>query len=75
MLFCDDFETTTVHNLRFVLRLAGEAREAIIAGRFEDFAADFFSRYQPTDEATRLAQKEKWLAARRAWAEGENAGL
>ena len=64
----------TVHNLRFVLRLTNEAREAIAAGRFEAFAADFFARYQPTDETTRLAQKEKWLAARRAWAARQDGG-
>ena len=54
----------SVHNLRFVLRLMQEAREAVLEGRFESFREDFWAEYRPTNEETRRVQKEKWLAAR-----------
>ena len=54
----------SVHNLRFVLRLMDGIRQSIIEGRFEGFRREFHDAYRPTDEATRLRQKEKWLAAR-----------
>lgn len=54
----------TVHNLRFILRLMGEMREAIRESRFDQFHSSFLSNYQPTDEATRQEQKGKWLKAR-----------
>ncbi len=56
----------TIHNLRFVLRLMEQAREAVLAGTFAAFADGFLRGYRSTDEATRLAQKSKWLAARQA---------
>jgi len=61
----------TIHNLRFVVRLMKQAREAILNGYFAEFAADFLGRYQATNEETRLAQKAKWLAAHRHWAESQ----
>ena len=54
----------SVHNLRFLLRLMGQMREAIKADRFDGFYREFRDTYRPTDEAVRQAQKEKWLAAR-----------
>jgi queuine tRNA-ribosyltransferase len=60
------FRLASIHNLRFILRLMEQARAAIVAGRYEAFARAFRERYQTTDEETRLAQKEKWLAARAA---------
>jgi queuine tRNA-ribosyltransferase len=54
----------SVHNLYFILRLMGDLRQAILEDRFESFRRDFHNTYRPTDEATRLRQKEKWLAAR-----------
>ena len=56
----------TVHNLRFVLRLMQEAREAVANGGFAAFAQRFLSTYRVPNEEARLAQKDKWLAARRA---------
>lgn len=55
----------TLHNLRFILRLMADLREAIIEDRFEQLRKDFLSVYRPTDEAVRQEQKQKWLKARR----------
>ena len=54
----------SIHNLRFILRLMENMREAILEDRFEGFRTDFMSTYKPTDEATRQEQKERWLKAR-----------
>ena len=54
----------SVHNLRFIQRLMEEIRSAINEERFEKFRESFWSRYVPTDEATRREQKRKWLQAR-----------
>ncbi len=54
----------STHNLRYLFRLMGEVREAILEDRFESFRHEFWESYRPTDEATRQEQKEKWLKAR-----------
>lgn len=54
----------TMHNLRFILRLMQEMREAIINDRFNDYQRGFWDAYRPTDEAARQDQKNKWLKAR-----------
>ena len=38
----------SIHNLRTLVRLAGEMRQAILAGRFDSFAADYFAQRQET---------------------------
>ncbi len=54
----------SIHNLRFVLRLMEEMRSAILEGRFPAFREGFLATYKPTDEGTRLSQKEAWMDAR-----------
>jgi queuine tRNA-ribosyltransferase len=54
----------SLHNLRFILRLMDDMRQAIQEGRFDRFQQDFWSSYQPTDETTRRQQKERWLVNR-----------
>ncbi|MDP3062908.1 MAG: tRNA guanosine(34) transglycosylase Tgt [Chloroflexota bacterium] len=54
----------TLHNLRFVLRLMADMRQAIADGTFEAFRAAFLAQYVPTDEATRVANKARWMDAR-----------
>jgi len=39
-------------------------RSAILDGAFNAFRDSFWANYQPTDEATRLDQKQKWLRGR-----------
>ena len=54
----------SIHNLRFVQRLMEEMRKCILNGTFGGFARDFLVTYQPTNEAARLAQKDRWLEIR-----------
>ena len=54
----------TLHNLRFVLRLMAGMRRAISDGTFESFRAAFLAQYVPTDEATRVANKARWMDER-----------
>ena len=56
----------SIHNLRFILRLMAEMREAISAGRFAAYQADFLARYRPTDESRRQTQKRRWVTERGA---------
>jgi len=58
------FRLGTIHNLHFMLRLAGQLREAIIAGTYTAFRDEFIARYQPASEKVREEQREKWKAAR-----------
>jgi len=58
------YRLATIHNLRFMARLALHTRQAILDGVFAIFKNEFLSRYRPTDEAVRLVQKQKWLSAR-----------
>ena len=54
----------SIHNIRFMLRLAGELRAAIVEGTYCAFRDDFLARYIPTSEKVREDQREKWRAAR-----------
>lgn len=54
----------SIHNIRYMLRLAGRMREAIIAGIYPAFRAAFLARYKPVSEEVRAEQREKWKAAR-----------
>jgi len=54
----------SIHNLRFLARLMENIRKSILDGTFAAFAADFLGRYSPTDDAARVAQKQKWLEGR-----------
>ncbi len=54
----------TIHNLRFMLRLAGQLRAAIIGGMYPAFRDNFLEQYTPTSELVRENQREKWKAAR-----------
>ncbi len=55
------YRLATIHNLAFINRLMREVRQAIGAGRFAAFRAEFLGKYRTTDEQVRLAQKQKWL--------------
>ncbi len=54
----------SAHNLRFVLRLMEQMREAILEGGFDGFRRDFLARYRPTNEASRQEHKLRWLQER-----------
>jgi len=54
----------TIHNLHFIHKLTGKIRSAILDGTFSAFRDNFLASYQPTDEQTRVSQKQKWLKGR-----------
>ncbi len=54
----------SIHNIRYMLRLAGQLRAAIIAGTYPAFRDEFLAHYRPTSEEVRETQREKWKAAR-----------
>ena len=58
------YQLASIHNLRFMVRLAEQARAAIVAGAFAAFKATFDAGFTATDPAVRAAQKAKWEAAR-----------
>ena len=58
------YRLATIHNLHFIYDLMAKMRNAIIGGTLSDFREEFWSRYQPTDEKTRVSQKRKWLKAK-----------
>src|SRR5436190_5612222 len=58
------FRLGTIHNIRFMLRLASQLRKTIIAGTYAAFRDDFIARYQPAPEKIREEQRVKWKAAR-----------
>jgi len=58
------YRLATVHNLHFIHGLMERIRGAIMAGTLPRFREEFGSRYKPTDEKTRVSQKQKWLKAK-----------
>jgi queuine tRNA-ribosyltransferase len=55
------YRLATIHNLRFIMGLMEQMRQAIVGGRFEEFQRAFLGSYRTTDEDVRLAQKQRWL--------------
>jgi len=60
------YRLATIHNLTFISSLMRRIRDAILDGTFPSFREDFMAHYLPTDEVTRLDQKQKWLQSRHA---------
>jgi len=54
----------SIHNIRFMLRLARQLRDAITAGTYTAFRDAFLARYVPVSEQIRESQRAKWKAAR-----------
>ena len=54
----------SIHNIRYMLRLANQLRDSILAGTYPAFRDDFMQRYVPASEKVREEQREKWKAAR-----------
>ncbi len=50
----------TIHNLTFIYNLMSSIREAILNGTFNSFKDTFLRNYKPTNEKTRISQKQKW---------------
>jgi len=60
------YRLATIHNLSFMSELMRQIRSAIMDSSLHSFKDDFLASYQPTDEQTRLAQKQKWLRSRQS---------
>ncbi len=58
------YRLATIHNLNFIHNLMQKIRSAILGGTFNSLKDNFQTSYQPTDEPTRLDQKQKWLKSR-----------
>ena len=56
----------SIHNIRYMLRLAEQVRAAIRAGTFSTFRDRFLADYTPASEQVREEQREKWKVARRS---------
>jgi queuine tRNA-ribosyltransferase len=54
----------SIHNIRFMLRLAARLRETIIDGTYPAFRDEFLAHYIPASERVREDQREKWKLAR-----------
>jgi queuine tRNA-ribosyltransferase len=59
------YRLATIHNLSFIAELVAKIRGAIIDDTFSSFKDKFLAGYQPADEPTRLAQKQRWLKRRK----------
>ena len=57
------YRLATIHNLRFYQRLMAALRVAILEGEFKAIYQKFHHAYRPTDERTRVIQKERWMAS------------
>ncbi len=60
------YRLASIHNIRYLVRLAERMRAAIDAGRFPDFASTFLSGYTAVDQAVRHEQKRKWTERKQA---------
>ena len=58
------YRLATIHNLAFMHNLVASIRQSILNDNFHSLKKEFLSKYQTTDEATRISQKKKWLASR-----------
>jgi queuine tRNA-ribosyltransferase len=57
------YRLTSIHNVRFLVRLAAEIRAHILAGTFREAKAAFLAAYQTTDPDVARDQRALWLAA------------
>jgi queuine tRNA-ribosyltransferase len=55
----------SIHNIRYMLRLASQVRTAICTGTFPAFRDKFLADYTPAAESIREEQREKWKLARK----------
>ncbi len=59
------YRLATIHNLRFIVKLMENIRIAIQNDTFNTFKIDFLSRYETTNEASRILQKQRWMQNQR----------
>jgi len=59
------YRLASIHNVRFILHLMEEMRNAILAGTFGDYRKAFHEQFVPPDEKARHSRKQKWVEAQR----------
>jgi queuine tRNA-ribosyltransferase len=57
------YRLNSIHNVRFLVRLAGEIRRSILDGTFSEAKAAFLAAYQPSDPEVARDQRARWLVA------------
>jgi queuine tRNA-ribosyltransferase len=57
------YRLNSIHNVRFLVRLAGEIRDHILAGTFAEAKAAFLAGYQASDPEVARDQRARWLVA------------
>ena len=57
------YRLNSIHNVRFLVRLAGEIRQSILDGTFREAKAAFLAAYQPSDPEVARDQRARWLVA------------
>lgn len=57
------YRLNSIHNLRFLTRMAEDMRAAILAGTFNAYREEFLARYRTTDREVAVKQRERWLEA------------
>jgi queuine tRNA-ribosyltransferase len=69
------YRLNSIHNLRFLTRMAEDMRAAILAGSFNEYREAFLARYQTSDRALAVKQRELWLQSHgRASTRGAKSG-
>ncbi|MDQ3706074.1 MAG: tRNA guanosine(34) transglycosylase Tgt [Chloroflexota bacterium] len=57
------YRLNSIHNLRFLARMAEDMRAAILAGTFNLYREEFLARYKTSDRELAVKQRELWLQA------------
>ncbi|MDY6835431.1 MAG: tRNA guanosine(34) transglycosylase Tgt [Chloroflexota bacterium] len=65
------YRLSTIHNVRFIIRLMEQIRESIMNGSFVSFKQSFLDQYQTTNETVRLREKARRMHRRDAGQAGE----
>jgi queuine tRNA-ribosyltransferase len=57
------YRLNSIHNVRFMVRLAGTIRASILGGTFAEEKAAFLAAYQTSDPVVAREQRARWLVA------------
>jgi queuine tRNA-ribosyltransferase len=57
------YRLNSIHNLRFMIRIASEIRASILDGSFVRYREEFLARYKPSDRELAVQQRALWQQA------------
>jgi queuine tRNA-ribosyltransferase len=57
------YRLNSIHNLRFMTRVAAEMRASILDNSFPRYREEFLARYKPSDREAAIKQRALWLQA------------